>query len=187
MILYCIAKQKWNHHQRQTSFIVTVTILIVTVTIKIPGSFAARLFWGMGREKTKERIAAEDFFVQYMWDAKKIAEHLDLQENTVGAWRKKYEWDKKREQFIGDPLKLKQLIAKEMLNRAEGQTANIDADGLYKLYKIVEGLSERINPGIVASVMKLYDEFLLTKDQELAVKNLPYNKQFLLHIINNYG
>lgn len=141
----------------------------------------------MGREKTKDKVAAQQMFVEWFLDAKTIAEKLDLHESTVGTWRKKYEWDKLRESTINNPVKLQTLIAQQMLLVAEGKDATINADALAKLSKVLEGLSNKINPGITHAIMKLYDEWLAKENPELALKNLDYNKKFLIHIINTYG
>lgn len=141
----------------------------------------------MGKEKVKERKAAEAMFVQQFLDAKSIAEALHLQENTVGEWRKKYKWDKLREDTINNPVQMRALLAQQMLLIAGGGDATINADALAKIYKVYEGLADKINPGIVSAIMKLYDEFLAKENPQLAVSNLDYNKKFLIHIINNYG
>jgi hypothetical protein len=138
----------------------------------------------MGEKKLKEKEAAEQLFVEKFWDAKTIADFLSLQENTVSRWRKAGNWDKLREETINNPLKMKRLIAKEMLLIAQGDKTTIDADALSKFYKVYEGISDKINPGIVAAILRMYDEFLLNENPELAVANLPFNKKFLIHIIN---
>lgn len=141
----------------------------------------------MPKEKVREREAAEQLFVEKFWDAKTIAEYLHLQESTVGKWRQKYSWDKLRDDTINNPVKMRKLIAAQMMLIVQGQKSEIDADALAKMFKVYEGISERINPGIVAAVIKLYDEFLSKKEPKLALENLPHNKEFLIHIINTYG
>ncbi len=141
----------------------------------------------MAREKTKELQAAESLFVDNFWDANKIAEQLSLSPTTVGKWRAKYDWDKMREDTINNPVKMRRLIAKQMMLIVQGQKTEIDADALSKMFKVYEGISDKINPGITAAVLKLYDDFLSVEKPELAVANLPHNKKFLIHIINTYG
>lgn len=141
----------------------------------------------MPKVKLKEREAAQQFFIEMFWDARTIAEHLNVEEKTIGKWRKKYNWDKLREDTINNPVKMRSLIAQQMMLIVQGQPSSIDADALSKMFKVYEGISDKINPGIVAAVIKLYDEFLLQENKELAAANLAYNKKFLLHIINTYG
>lgn len=141
----------------------------------------------MPKVKIKEREAAQQFFVEMFWDAKTIASHLSLEEKTVGAWRKKYNWDKLREETINNPTKMRSLLAREMLLIVQGEKSTIDADALAKMFKVYEGISSKINPGITAAILKLYDEFLVKKNPKLAIENLPYNKEFLIHVINTYG
>lgn len=146
-----------------------------------------RNFVGMPIEKIKEREAAQQFFVEMFWDAKTIALHLMVDEKTVGKWRAKYKWDKLREDTINNPVKMRTFIAQQMMLIVQGQKSTIDADALAKMFKVYEGISDKINPGIVAAVLKLYDDFLSTKAPKLALQNLPFNKEFLIHIVNTYG
>lgn len=141
----------------------------------------------MPKEKKKELQVAEDLFVNKFWTAKAIAEFLNLQENTVSKWRNKYGWDKMQEETINNPVKMKRLIAAQMLLIAQGEKSNIDADALAKMFKVYEGISDKINPGIVAAIIKLLDEFTVKENPELALKTLDNNKKFLIHIINTYG
>lgn len=141
----------------------------------------------MPKEKVKEREAAQNFFVENFWDAKTIANWLGLQETTVGKWRAKYNWDKLREDTMNNPLKMKRLIGSQMMLIAQGMPAQIDADALSKMYKVYEGISDKINPGIVAAVVKLQDEFIVNIDPQFGIKLLEYNKKFLIHIIEKHG
>jgi hypothetical protein len=144
-------------------------------------------FWGMGKEKTKEKKAAASMFIDQFMDAKTIAEILNIEPNTVGDWRKKGKWDDEREQTINNPVKMRSLLAKQMLLIADGKDATINADALAKIFKVYEGLADKINPGIVSAILKLYDEWLAKENPQLAISNLEYNKKFLIHIINTYG
>lgn len=144
------------------------------------------------KSKVKEREVVIDLYVNKLWNQKEISEFLAISENTITKWKKQDEgtgndWDKQREKTIGDPNKLKAAILAEMVSITNGEAPKLNADGLYKLFRIIEGLNDRINPGTVAAIMKQYDEFLLVENKELAVTNLPYNKKFLTHIINIYG
>jgi len=141
----------------------------------------------MGKEKIRERETAQQMFCEFFWDAKTIADKLGIQENTIGVWRKKYEWDKIRESTINNPVKMRSLIAAQMMLIVQGEASVIDADALSKMFKVYEGISEKINPGISAAILKLYDEWLAKENPELALKNLDYNKKFLIHVINTYG
>lgn len=137
--------------------------------------------------KTKERETAKNLFVENFWNANTIAEFLNVEPATVGKWRRHGDWDKEREETINNPLKMKRLFAKQMMLIAQGEKCEIDSDALSKVYKVYEGISDKINPGIVAAVIKLQDEFLVKLNPQLAVQLLEYNKKFLVHIINSNG
>ncbi|TAG31889.1 MAG: hypothetical protein EAZ35_02235 [Sphingobacteriia bacterium] len=141
----------------------------------------------MSKEKIKERQAAEQFFVNNLYDAKTISDLLSIREATISTWRVKYGWDKLREDTINNPVKMKSLIAKQMLLIAQGEKSTIDADALAKMFKVFEGISEKINPGIVAAVLKLLDEFQAKENPAHAILCLDYHKKFLNSIIQIYG
>jgi transposase-like protein len=150
-------------------------------------SEAAYNFVCMPKEKTKERVFAENLFVEQLMTCEQIHEQYGYSTNTLSKWRNKYEWDKQREDTINNPLKMRRIIAQQMLKVVQGEETTIDADALSKLFKVYEGISEKINPGICAAVMKIYDEYLAKENPALASQNLPYNKKFIAHSINVYG
>jgi len=137
--------------------------------------------------KTKERETAKNLFVENFWNANDIADFLNIEPSTVGRWRRHGKWDQEREDTINNPIKMKRLIAKQMMLIVQGQPCELDADALSKMYKVYEGVSDKINPGIVAAVIKLQDEFLVKLNPQLALQVLEYNKKFLIHIINSNG
>ena len=86
-------RQKWNTQQTQTTFSACVALVNATLAPLIVSSVAAYFFCVMPKEKVKEQAAAQQFFVEMFWDAKTIAEHLQVDEKTVGKWRAKFQWD----------------------------------------------------------------------------------------------
>ncbi len=141
----------------------------------------------MGKEKIKERVAAESMYCEKFMTAKEIADTLSIEPNTVGKWIQKYGWDKDRQDTINNPVKMRRILGEVLMLVIQGEKPKIDTDALSKVYKVYEGISDRINPGMVAGVMKLYDEYLVKVNPELAIKNLEHNKKFLLHTIELYG
>jgi uncharacterized protein YjcR len=144
----------------------------------------------MGKEKSKEKAVAKDLYVNKLWTAKDVCEFVDVSENTLTKWKStdpEGDWDKQREKVITNPLVLKQLVLDDMVSIAQGNQPKIDADSMAKLNKVVEGLNDKIQPGIVAAILKLQDEFLVKENPQLALQLLPYNKKFIVFIINTYG
>lgn len=141
----------------------------------------------MPKKKLKEEGVAEDLFVNKLWTGAAICEFLKIQPNTFTKWKNKGNWEKLQEDTINNPVKLRRLIAQQMLIIAGGEKSALDADALAKMYKVYEGFSDKINPGIVAAIMKLYDRFLAVENPPLAISNLEWNKKFIIHMIDKHG
>lgn len=137
--------------------------------------------------KGRERLLAEQMFVSYQMTAKAIAETLDLQEKTVGKWRDEDGWDKKRDEFFANPVKIRQVLLSELFSVASGEPAAIDADALSKITKALDTLSDKISPEVVVGVMQMLDNFLAEYNPQLAVDCLDPHKAFIHHIISING
>lgn len=130
---------------------------------------------------------AEMMFIELGHNAKAIAEALDLNEKTVGAWRKKDNWDVRRDELFAAPHKLRELLLKEMRSIADGNDPSFNTDALSKINKVFEGFGDKINPQIAMTIVKLLDDFLADRVPELANANLEWHKKFILYVIEVYG
>jgi hypothetical protein len=128
----------------------------------------------------KKRILGEQMFVENFKTSKYIAEFYEVSEQTVSRWRKKYKWDDQRAEILASPHKLKKILFAELENIASGGTKKFDADGLYKVFKIIEGLSDRTSVRVCVSVLKELDDFMIDQDHELGIKFIEYHKKFIL-------
>lgn len=138
-------------------------------------------------KKDALRVQAEIMFIELGMSAKAIAEQLGVQEKTVGKWRQANTWDKRREELLASPHKIKELLLKEFKSIAEGNEPSLNSDAISKISKAIDALDDKINPRIVISVIKLLDEWLADIEPELAGKCLEHHKKFILHIINLHG
>ncbi|AXG70441.1 hypothetical protein KORDIASMS9_02681 [Kordia sp. SMS9] len=135
----------------------------------------------MGRLTNEKKVAlAERMFIHDGMTAKAIAIDLDTTEQTIGRWKKKYDWESRRAEALAAPHKVKEILFKELENIANGEKKKIEADGLYKIYKVIEGLSARTSVQVVLSVFKEFDDWMIDQDPDLAIKFLEYHKKFLL-------
>jgi transposase-like protein len=128
----------------------------------------------------KKRALGEQMFIENMRTSKYIAEYLGVSEQTVSRWRKKYDWDKRRTEALASPHRIKSILFRELENIAEGNDKTIEADGLYKIFKVIEGLSDRTSVQVVLSVFKEFDDWMIDQDPDMAIKFLEYHKKFIL-------
>lgn len=130
---------------------------------------------------------AEMMFIELGQTGAAIAEALEVSEQAVSAWRKKGNWDIRRDELFASPHKLREILLKEMRWIADGNPPRMDTDALSKVNKVFEGFGSKITPQTVMSVLKLLDEWLADSEPELANKNLEPHKKFILHMINLHG
>lgn len=133
------------------------------------------------------KIEAERQFVEEGLTCKAISENLEVSEVTLSKWRNDGNWDKKREEMLASPHKLRELLVKELKIIAEGGKSGIDADALAKVSKVIESFSGRINVQVVFSVFKEFDNWMADQDPKTAVLFTEYHKQFILYKINQEG
>lgn len=130
---------------------------------------------------------AEMMFIELGYNAKTIAETLGVTEKTVGSWRAKGNWDKRRDELLASPHKLRELLIQEMRSITQGNPASFDSDALSKISKVAESFKGKITPQIVLTVIKMLDDYLADTDPALANANLDAHRKFIIHIINTIG
>ena len=126
-------------------------------------------------------------FIDQGMSGKEIAEILEVREATVVTWRKKGDWDKRREENIAAPHTIRAILLKELKNVAEGKKALVDSNALSQISKVVEALSAKISPQVTISVLKELDSFMLNEDPAKALEFTAYHRKFILHKINIDG
>lgn len=137
----------------------------------------------MAGKKELQRLA-EGMFIEQCMTAKAIAEILGVTEKTVGNWREKGDWDRRRDENIAAPHKIRELLLKELHNVATGVGTTIDADALAKIGKVMDSISDKISPQVVISVLKSFDNWMADQEPQIAVQFLEYHKRFIQHIIS---
>jgi plasmid maintenance system antidote protein VapI len=141
----------------------------------------------MANVNKHKKELAEKYFLQDNMTAKDIATRLEVNEGTVGEWRKKGDWDLRKTVLTTSPILLKELVLKQMEIVANGGKSTINADGLLKMQKVYEAFSETTNPQVVSSVFMEYDLWLAEHNPAFAAQSTSYHQQFLLHKINMEG
>lgn len=133
----------------------------------------------------KIRALAERMFINEGMTAKAIAMELDKPEQTIGRWRKgktgEQDWDTRRAELLSAPHKIKEILTKELQSIAEGNKAEIDADALSKVSKVLEGITGKVSVQVVMSVFKEFDNWMAEQEPETAILFLDWHKKFLIY------
>lgn len=102
--------------------------------------------------KTEQRKVARTMFIEQGRNRKAIAERLNVQEKTVGAWATEGNWEALRAEYVGRQdnviRNLKQLVNKktEMILAEEGKSGDdADPDILGKLYDQLSKASKALD------------------------------------------
>ncbi len=85
---------------------------------------------------------AERLFVQKELNLKEISKILGVSQQTLVKWRRKYEWDKKREEFKRNPQTILETIEKVLHHKLQEISEKIDR-------------GEEISEGVIDSITKL--------------------------------
>lgn len=130
---------------------------------------------------------AEAMFIDLGYTAKAISEILGPTEKTIGSWRTKGNWDKRRDELLASPHKLRELLIQEMRSIADGNEPSFDADALSKVSKVAESFRNKVSPQIAITIIKMLDDFLADTNPQLANANLDSHRRFIIHVINTHG
>lgn len=126
---------------------------------------------------------ADFMFVELGQDAKTIALELEVNEKTVGNWRKKGDWDKRRNELLASPHKIREVLLKEILWIAEGNKPRINTDALSKVNRVFDSFGMKVSPPVAYSVLKLLDEWMAQTYPEMASQSRQVHKKFIIHLI----
>ena len=124
---------------------------------------------------------AETLFVEQGLTCNAIGEQLNIREATLSGWRGQMNWDKRREDFLSSPGKIRQLIQQEIKSVMEGNKPKVDTDALSKLNKALQYFTGKVSLPVVISVFKEFDEWMVGIDPEMAVRFTEYHKLFNNH------
>lgn len=138
-------------------------------------------------KQDSNRTIAEDLFIDKGMTCKAISELIAVSEKTLSKWRNDGEWDKKRDENLAAPHKIRLVILKEMNAVANGQKGTIDADALSKLSKVMETISGPISPQVTITVLKEFDNWMSANDPEAAVMFLEWHRKFIQHVIAQHN
>lgn len=139
----------------------------------------------MGQKKDDKRQKAQDWYVENI-DATQaeIAEMFGVTAKTISVWSNKYDWENKRLEYQSSPIKIKQLLQKELLSVAQGNDPKLPADGISKLMAALDRCEKKADPIVVHKILKDLDNFISQIDPHFAVQATVFHKQFLQHRIN---
>lgn len=139
----------------------------------------------MGLKKDKLRQQAEAYFIENINATQaEVADLFGVTPKTIGDWFKRDDWETKRLDYHSSPVKIKQLLQKELLSVAQGNTPKLPADNIAKLMAALDRCEKKADPIVVHKILKDLDNFTSQINPKFAVESSIYHKQFLQHRIN---
>lgn len=173
-------------------------------------------FVPMGASKDSKRIAARIQFVEQGKNAKEIAQMFEVNEKTVGNWRKKGNWDVLRQNHLnGDKSRInaiKDIISEISTQRMEisarikeieskkdedskdlrlelkKERAGID-DSISKWNKTLENMQNGNKVSLSTRLDIMNDIFneMQHFDPNLAQQTIPFQEDYLLKLTEKYA
>lgn len=138
----------------------------------------------MGLKKSRIRELAKDYFVQnFDVTQLEVAELYGVAPNTVAKWKNADGWEEARRDYHASPVKIKQLLQDELLSVAQGNPPKLQADGISKLMSALDRCEKKLDPNVVARMLKELDVFISKINPAFAVECTLFHKQFLQHRI----
>jgi len=132
----------------------------------------------------KKAEIAEDLFIRAGLTAKDISEQLGVSEQTLTKWKKKGNWESRKQEISTSPLKIKELLLSEAHKIAGGEISTIDSDKLSKIMAAIDRLDKRISVRVVMDVFREFDNYMAEVEPKKALEFTKYHKLFLQHRIN---
>lgn len=137
---------------------------------------------------SKKRQKAEEWYIEHFEATQKeIATLFNVTEKTIGNWKEKYGWEKKRLDYHSSPVRIKELLQQELMRIAQGEPAKLNADSVSKLMSALDKLDKKADPIVVQKILKDLDNFISESDPEFAIRCTEFHRQFLIHRINLEG
>jgi len=128
---------------------------------------------------------AEVMFVEHGYTCNAIAEALGISEVSLSRWRNIMAWDKKRDEYLCSPYKIREVLMKELASIAEGNKAKINADSLSKIQRVFQAFEKSSSSiPVILSVFKAFDNWMADNDPQTAILFTEWHKKYLHHVAN---
>lgn len=133
--------------------------------------------------KHKHYNDAESLFVDGGMTCTAISQTLKISEVTLSSWRNRYDWDKRREEALASPAKIREILLKELKNIADGAKPTIEADSLIKIQKVFMSFEKQATSlPITMGVFQAFDNWMADQDPRQAIEFLEWHKKYLYHL-----
>lgn len=139
----------------------------------------------MPAKKDRIRELACDYYVQHIdVTLQDVAEMYGITYKTVQSWKEKYRWDDLRRDFHSSPVRIKQALQEEVISVSiHHNTPKFKADDISKLMASIDRCEKKLDPTIVAHLLRELDVFINKIDPKFAAEARKYHRQFLTNRI----
>lgn len=129
-------------------------------------------------------------YVEQGLDGKEVSRLLKISETTISKWNKNEGWEQQRaaRRLSPDKLILRYYEQSERIidaaDKEDRPLTTGEVDALAKLSTSIARLDKRTDASIVMSVLRNYNNYLLTVNPELAKQNTDYQLQYVQSLIH---
>lgn len=132
----------------------------------------------------KRRMLAESYYFNF-YTQRDIAELLDTPETTISRWAIQGDWKRIRDmKAVTRDKMVSELMGQinEMQTNAKDEKRPLstrECDAIMKLSSSIEKLDKKINLPVIIQVLKDFNEYLLSRDLDLAKQLVPHQNNFI--------
>lgn len=129
-------------------------------------------------------------YVEQGLDGKEVSRLLKISETTISKWNKNEGWEQQRaaRRLSPDKLILRYYEQSErIIDAADDEERPLttgEVDALAKLSTSIARLDKRTDASIVMSVLRNYNNYLLTVNPDLAKQNTDYQLEYVQSLIH---
>ena len=128
-------------------------------------------------QKKKEYKLALELYINTTYDAKKIAELVDVSENTISSWINSQNWEEMKGGIILTPY----MIERNLLRNAAIKSADpkTSGDEMVKMANAIEKFkTDKTSLVNVFEVFHRFNEYLMTFEEKEAIQFLLTTQEY---------
>ncbi len=132
---------------------------------------------GFKPQKKKEYKLALELYINTTYDAKKIAELVDVSENTISSWINSQNWEEMKGGIILTPY----MIERNLLRNAAIKSADpkTSGDEMVKMANAIEKFkTDKTSLVNVFEVFHRFNEYLMTFEEKEAIQFLLTTQEY---------
>ena len=137
--------------------------------------------------QSSKRNLAERLYINEGWTNKAIADFVDVSENTIGNWIKKFSWKEQKDALYTAPHQVKRILYADFISVLEGNEPKLNPKIIREYTLSLERIDNSISVQTYVSVMKKFTDWTTTQDldADTLITNVNLTKGFIKDQLDN--